>query len=95
MDSLSKSFTYYRKSANIEKKISLKKFKKDVFVMGKSCYRCRNKSFIFTFYKWVLKEFYLDRILSPIEEAEYKIKIFDNFGWNLKVQMKCAVNTTI
>jgi hypothetical protein len=36
----------------------------------------------------VLKEFYLDpRILSPIEEASIKIKIFDNL-MNLKVQIE-------
>jgi integrase len=77
MDSLSKSFTYYRKSANIEKEISLKNLRKTYLSWVNHVMGAETKALSSHSTNGVLKEFYLDpRILSPIEEASIKIKIF-------------------
>jgi hypothetical protein len=68
MDSLSKSFTYYRKSANIEKEISLKKFRT---YLSWVCYGCRNKALSSHSTNGVLKEFYLD-LNFVILKRQYK-----------------------
>ncbi|WP_432220942.1 tyrosine-type recombinase/integrase [Flavobacterium sp. TMP13] len=77
MDALSKAFTHYRKGAGISKEIGLKNLRKTYLswvnhVMGDDTKVLSSHST-----NGVLKEFYLDpKILSPIEEASIKIKIF-------------------
>ena len=77
MDRLSKSFTHYKKGAGINKEFSLKNLRKTYItwvepVMG-------NQTGILTSHstKELLEKFDLDpKVLSAVEEAAMKIKIF-------------------
>lgn len=77
MDNLSKAFTHYRKNAGIEKPISLNNLRKTYItwlnrVIG-------NQTGVLTSHsgEQVLKDHYIDtRVLTTIEEAALKVKIF-------------------
>jgi integrase len=77
MNNLSKSFTFYRKSAKIEKGISLKDLRKTYITWVNQA--MGNKTGILTSHSTekVLKEHYLDpKVISTIEKAVLEVRIF-------------------
>jgi integrase len=77
MDSLSKSFTYYRKSAGITKDISLSNMRKTYLTWVNQVMSTDTKILSSHATDGVLKEYYLDpTVLSAIEKGALEIKIF-------------------
>jgi hypothetical protein len=77
MNNLSKSFTFYRKSANIEKEISLKDLRKTYITWVNQAMGTKTGILTSHSTEKVLKEHYLDpRVISTIEKAVLEVRIF-------------------
>ena len=77
MNNLSKSFTFYRKSAKIDKIISLKDLRKTYITWVNQAMGTRTGMLTSHSTEKVLKDHYLDpKVISAIEKAVLDVKIF-------------------
>jgi integrase len=77
MNNLSKSFTFYRKSAKIEKEISLKDLRKTYITWVNQAMGTKTGILTSHSTEKVLKEHYLDpKVISTIEKAVLEVRIF-------------------
>ena len=77
MSILTKSFTFYRKSAKIEKKISLKDLRKTYITLVFQAMGTKTGKLTYHLTEKVIKEHYLDpKVISTIEKAVLEVRIF-------------------
>ena len=77
LNNLSKSFTFYRKSAKIDKNISLKDLRKTYITWVNQAMGTKTGILTNHSTEKVLKEHYLDpKVISTIEKAVLDVKIF-------------------
>ena len=74
---LTKSFTFYRKSAKIDNEISLKDLRKTYIKSVNQAMGTKTGKLTYHLTEKVLKEHYLDpKVISTIEKAVLEVRIF-------------------